>query len=349
MAQNNNLLVDAINKDIHSHDDGAGAPTFTLASQRKFNAFNAGLVKRSALHFAKEPPSYSSPKPPEQVGIAGVPFYTSFKSRSVSELQKERATAAVQQMGSYKPPSEFSFREEQDFTVNRETTRADTLRREIQELEARDTSTMSSTQKYGLKQTLKRKKAALVKESADFSCKFGLDSIQALKKKVAINQDGIFDEKTLQPGDQVLVHFPSELECWKGPFTVVNRVNACLFTVRSQEFGQHTVDVARLQDMRMRSKTVPPTEGKKHFVLNVGRSTAKDVVVGLAKEAGSNRGPYNPPSAYNFVEYESDAAAFQRLNGSTTTKAELELTEAEKSAEERRKRFNETKRKAARV
>ena len=347
-----NPLVEAINNEVQ-HGSGSPTPTFTLEAQRKYNAFNAGIVKRSALEFIKDGPSYFKPKSPETVGIVGVPFYTSFKSQSVSELHKARAKAAVQQMGPYKPPSEFSFRQEDTAGSPSRgpslTPKAAQLQKELDTLQAQMNPTMKSTQKYALKQKIAKTKAALVREKAEFSCQFAVESNQTLKKKTAVNQEGLFDDTALGAGDRVLVHFPGHTECWQGPFVVVKRINATLFTVRSDEFGEMDVDVARLQDMRL-GQPPPPKPGadKGHFVRNVGRTTVKDVVLDLAKAAGAERTPYMPPSSYEYVEYDSERAIQQRRQKSSGQAAskQLDPLPIELEREARRARFNETKRKA---
>ena len=344
-----------------SVDDVAPTPTltFTLEAQRQFNAFSAGIVQRSALEFVRETPSYFSPKPPQQPGIAGVPFFTSVKSKTVFELQKGRAKAVVAQMGPYKPPSEFSFREEAPASgggVNNVTAQrqAAAIERDIAELQTQLERPLKSTQKYALKQQLAKKKAALLRLKADFNCDFGSESIQELRKKTAINQEGLFDEEALEPGDQVLVHFPGTSECWRGPFSVVRRINASVFTVHSAEYGKMDVETSRLQDMRIR---VPPPSANvtdKHFVRNVGRATAKDAVMALAKANNAARDPYKPPSQYDFVDYDADGVIRekQRRMGETTgdgvgsrSRPVLEAQPAEVQAEARRRRFAETQRK----
>ena len=373
MAAQENPQEDAINKEVRhggtsaNNWDAAAAPTFTLEAQRKYNAFNAGIVKRSALEFVKEGPTYFRPKSPEKSGIAGVPFYTSFKPQSAWELQKARARAAVDQMGDYKPPSQFDFRQAaaDAAPVTKHlhvTPAAAVLERELGELQAELKPTLTSTQKHGLRQRIAKKKAALAKERADFSCAFGTESVQTLKKKIAVNQEGLFDEEALEPGDRVLVHFPGTSECWRGPFAVVRRINASLFTVRSDEYGEMDVETPRLQDMRIKAKPPSKNVTDKHFVRNVGRSTAKDAVIELAKANNTARDPCAPPSAYEFVQYDTEEVAAMKRLGKPQTQTpgrsssarkqpvqHLEPQPAEEEAEARRRRFTETQRKATAV
>eukprot|EP00750_Incisomonas_marina_P004342 INCI13462.10.p2 GENE.INCI13462.10~~INCI13462.10.p2 ORF type:complete len:453 (-),score=99.11 INCI13462.10:1934-3214(-) len=338
----------------------APTPVFTLEAQRKFNAFNAGLVHRSALEVRREPPAYFKPKAPEKPGIVGVPFYTSFKAQSVSELQKERAKAAVQQMGDYHPPSQFNYRASSEELGNKArggrqpTARAVQLEQQLRALEEelqQKAATLSATQRYGLKQRVAKTRAALVRESADFSCSFGTESIQALRRKTAVNQEGLFDEAALEPGDRVLVHFPGTSECWRGPFVVVRRINASLFTVRDEagDAGQLDVETSRLQDMRIRAKPPSAQVTDKHFVRNVGRATARDAVLELARNNNAGRDPYQPPSSYEYVEYEPEQTIRERRDRARGRGASplLDPLPAEKEAEARRARFNETQRKQA--
>jgi hypothetical protein len=171
----------------------------------------------------------------------------------------------------------------------------------------------------------------------------------------AAAQEGLFDEEALEPGDSVLVHFPGEVECWRGPFVVMKRINACSFRVRSDQYGEMVVDTARLQELskqqqQQRQKQQQQQQaGKGHFVLNVGRSTAKDVVVALAKEAGSERDPYKSSASHEFVDRESDDAIrrARRSGGSGGGgSGMLEPQQAEKEADEKRRQLLQTKRKA---
>jgi hypothetical protein len=383
MAAQENPLEDAINKEVRhgssttNNGDAAAAPTFTLEAQRKYNAFNAGIVKRSALEFVKEGPTYFRPKSPEKPGIAGVPFFTSFKPQSAWELQKARARAAVDQMGDYKPPSHFDFRQAAAdaapaFKHLHVTPAAAVLERELGELRGQLKGNLTSTQKHALRQRIAKKQAALAKERADFSCAFGTESLQTLKKKIAVNQEGLFDEESLEPGDTVLVHFPGTSECWRGPFVVVRRINASLFTLRSDEYGEMDAETSRLQDMRIKAKPPSKNVTDKHFVRNVGRSTAKDAVIELAKANNAARDPYAPPSAYEFVQYDTEEVAAKKRLGQTQGESpggrsssapgsgsmkrqqqqpaqHLEPQPAEEEAEERRRRFTETQRKATTV
>ena len=290
MAQKGNPLVDSINKEVGvvSGKPSEVTPVFTLEAQRKFNAFNSGLVKRSALEFVREGPTYFQPKGPKQVGHAGVPFLTSFRSKPVSELQRERAKAAVSQMGDYAPPAQFNYRQsaEEIAGVSHSTHRAAKLKKQLATLEAQDAANLSSTQKYALKEKIRKKKAEITREDADFSCQFGLESNQELRRKLAVEQQGLFDDTGLEPGDRVLVHFTRDGECWRGPYEVVRRLNATTFRVKSDQWGTIDVDGHRLQDARVAHEPPPPPL-KKEFVLAVGRTTAKDVVIGLAKAAGA--------------------------------------------------------------